>query len=105
MKQRKLVREGDLQALEESINESYGGEIGNVSKDVLRHYKNIAVWVISSASRSAIQGGVTPEKALSMCDSFLRNVEDNLQEPLEVEKATREGIYISAGAHCSRKKL
>ena len=52
--------------------------------------------MISSASRSAIQGGVTPEKALSMCDSFLRNVEDNLQEPLEVEKATREAEFIFA---------
>ena len=50
--------------------------------------------MISSASRSAIQGGVTPEKALSMCDSLLRNVEDNLQEPLEVEKATREAEFI-----------
>ncbi len=69
-REQESIRRGDLQALEESINESYGGEIGNVSKDVLRHYKNIAIWVISSASRSAIQGGVTPEKALSMCDSF-----------------------------------
>lgn len=95
-REQESIRRGDLQALEESINESYGGEIGNVSKDVLRHYKNIAIWVISSASRSAIQGGVTPEKALSMCDSFLRNVEDNLQEPLEVEKATREAEFIFA---------
>lgn len=31
-----------------------------------------------------------------MCDSFLRNVEDNLQEPLEVEKATREAEFIFA---------
>lgn len=38
-REQESIRRGDLQALEESINESYGGEIGNVSKDVLRHYQ------------------------------------------------------------------
>lgn len=65
-REQESIRRGDLQALEESINESYGGEIGNVSKDVLRHYKNIAVWVISSASRSAIQGE-SPRKKPCLC--------------------------------------
>lgn len=96
MREQDSIRRGDLQALEECIEEFYGGELDKTSKDLLRHYKNIAVWVIYSASRCAIAGGVTPEKALTMCDSLLRNMEENITEPLEVERAAREAQFIFA---------
>lgn len=94
MREQESIRQGDLQALEESINEYYHGEIGKISEDLVRNYKNLAVWVVSNASRSAIKGGLEPEKALTMCDSFLKNIEDNLDDPLAIERAAREAEFI-----------
>lgn len=96
LREQDSIRRGDLQALEEGVNEFYDGEIGDASKDLLRHYKNIAVWMIYSASRSAILGGMIQEKALTMCDSYVRNVEENIMDPLEVERAAREAQFMFA---------
>lgn len=90
------IRRGDLQALQESIDEVYSGELGILSSDPVRQYKNLSIWVIASASRCAIEGGVNPEKAFAMCDSFIRNIEDNMSDPLQIEQAAREAEFIFA---------
>lgn len=87
------IRRGDMEALKESIEELRGGKGGALANDTLRHYKNLAICIIFASSRSAIEGGVIPELAFSMCESFIHNVEENIADPLKVEKAVREAQY------------
>ncbi|MET3558482.1 AraC-like DNA-binding protein [Streptococcus rupicaprae] len=69
------IEEGNLLKLQESWNEDYGGEIGILANDNLRNTKNLAIVVITLASRSAMRGGLHPEIAYTMSDNFIRTVE------------------------------
>lgn len=84
------IRRGDLEAFYASINEVYSGKVGTLAKDPVRQAKNFAICVISNAARSAIEGGLNPELAFSMSDIFIRNLEENLNDPLQIEKALRD---------------
>ena len=92
------IRRGDIAALKKSINETYSGNIGILASDPVRQYKNLAICVITNATRCAIEGGLNPELAFSMSDSFIRNIEDNMTEPVKIEKATRDAEFEFANA-------
>ena len=92
------IRRGDIAALKKSINETYSGNIGILASDPVRQYKNLAICVITNATRCAIEGGLNPEMAFSMSDSFIRNIEDNMTEPVKIEKATRDAEFEFANA-------
>lgn len=93
LRERDSIRRGDMEALKKSINEVYSGQVGVLANDQVRQYKNLAICVISGAARCAIEGGVNPELAFSLSDTFIRNIEENLSEPVKIEKATREAEY------------
>lgn len=75
--QKKLgsIRAGNLKLLEECQNEVWPGEIGQLADNPLRQEKNLSIVVISIACRAAIDGGVAPQKAFSMSDVFISNIE------------------------------
>lgn len=99
------IRRGDVVALQKSIDEAYSGRAGILANDTVRQYKNLAICVIAGASRSAIKGGLNPELAFSMSDAFIRNIEENLTEPVKIEKASRDAEFEFAKAvHCLRGK-
>ena len=50
--------------------------VGMLSKDTLRNYKDLSIVVITLSSRSAIEGGVSPEVAFSMSDSYIQQIEE-----------------------------
>ncbi len=105
LRKQNSIRAGDVEALRKSLDESYSGGMGILANDMVRQYKNMAICVISSAVRSAIEGGVFPELAYSMSDAFIRNIEENLTEPLKIEKAAREAEFEFAKiVHDQRKK-
>lgn len=64
--QRKLfsIESGDLRQLRRCQKEKYEGRLGRVADEDLRNDKNIAIIVITLASRAAIRGGISPELAL-----------------------------------------
>lgn len=70
------IREGNLEQLKESIAETITGNYGRLSKNELRHWKNLAIVVISLASRSAIEGGVPYEVAFSLSDGYINRIEE-----------------------------
>lgn len=70
------IENGDLEQLKRSLEEDYPGEIGTLAKDPLRHAKNRAIVVITLACRSSIRGGLTPEIAFSLSDSYIQRVEE-----------------------------
>ena len=87
------IRRGDIDALKRSMDEVYSGGTGILANDTVRQYKNVAICTISNAARSAIAGGVNAELAFSMSDAFIRNMEENLSDPIKIEQAAREAEY------------
>ncbi len=75
-REQEAIKKGDIEALKKSFQEVYIGEIGTLSHDPLRHEKNLAIVLITLASRSAIAGGLLPEIAFSMSDAFVQHVEE-----------------------------
>lgn len=84
------IRRGDIAALQRCFDETYSGRAGILANDRVRQYKNIAICTIANATRAAIEGGLNPELAFSMSDTFIRSIEENLTEPIKIEQAVRE---------------
>ena len=70
------IRNGDLQGLKQSLDEKFIGQYGVMAKDKIRSYKNVAICHICLSSRAAIDGGISSEIAFSICDNFVRKLED-----------------------------
>ena len=89
--QKKLgsIRAGNLKLLEECQNEVWLGEIGQLADNPLRQEKNLSIVVISIACRAAIDGGVAPQKAFSMSDVFISNIE-RMTQVLPIQAAVVE---------------
>ncbi len=96
LKEQDSIRRGDIETLKECINEVYLFNNGKLASDPIRNSKNIAVYIISAAARSAIEGGVSPEMALMMASSFIKNIEDNLDDPVRIESAARDAQLVFA---------
>ena len=76
LREQEAIREGNLEALNRSFGESFVGRYGKLSPDPLRQMKDMAIVVITLASRSAIAGGMIPETAFSMSDAFIQHIEE-----------------------------
>lgn len=89
--QKKLgsIRAGNLKLLEECQNEVWPGEIGKLADNPLRQEKNLSIVVIAIACRAAIDGGVAPQKAFSMSDVFISNIE-RMAQVLPIQAAVVE---------------
>jgi YesN/AraC family two-component response regulator len=70
------VEQGNIEQLRKSIEENYEGKIGILARDPLRSAKNLAIVVITLASRAAMRGGLEPETAYSLSDSYIQKAED-----------------------------
>lgn len=89
------IRHGDLEGLKKSFKETYVGEVGTLAKTPLRHSKNIAITLIALASRSAIDGGISPEIAYSISDSYVLQIEDALQPSDAIYLARQAEAYYT----------
>lgn len=84
LREQDSIRTGDLALLTASLQEVYVGRVGRMSADPLRQAKYNAVAVIVLASRSAIAGGVQPELAFSVADTFIRQVDEARNEAMAI---------------------
>ena len=82
------IRNGDVEQLKQSWSEQINGEYGVLAKDHLRSVKNTCIVVITLASRAAIDGGVTPEIAFSLSDSYIYKIEE-LNDPQTIHRLCR----------------
>jgi len=92
------IQRGDVAALKQCIDKVYSGTDGVLANDMVRQYKNLAISKLTLASRSAIKGGLNPELAFTMADTFIQHIEENLSEPVKIEKAAREAEFEFAKA-------
>ncbi len=97
------IRNGDLEGLYRSIEELEMDRVGTLSKDLLRNYKDLSIVAITLSSRSAIEGGLSPELAFSMSDSFIQQIED-LKQKEKILTFTRKAqaefcLAVRSGSH------
>lgn len=86
------IENGDIAQLEKSWEEDYAGAVGILAKDKMRHFKNLGIVVITLASRAAIRGGLLPELAFSLSDSYISGLEECSTQP-EVYSLIRQAEY------------
>lgn len=70
------IAKGDLEGLRNSLSEDYPGEVGTLARTPLRQMKNRGIVVVALASRAAMKGGILPEVAYSLSDSYIQKIED-----------------------------
>ena len=83
LREQKAIREGNPQALRRSWAEAQTGQVGRLGRDELTHYRNLAVVIITLASRSAMEGGVLPEVAYSVADAYTMRVSE-MSDPAKI---------------------
>ena len=86
------IRHGDVEMLNRSLAETYRGEVGQLAKNQVRQAKNIAICVITLASRAAISGGMIPEEAFSMVDGYIMKIED-MNNAVKIDSMMRQAEY------------
>lgn len=70
-----MVRKGDVAALREWVANAPAVRGGVIADDTVRQLKNTFIVTATLTSRSAIQGGMDVEEALSLSDSYIRKCE------------------------------
>lgn len=70
------IERGDLRMVEKCQQERLTGSFGKLSNNADRNFRNICISAITLSSRAAIRGGVNPELAFSLCDSYIMKIED-----------------------------
>lgn len=67
----RVIREGRVDQIESALRSPSDGTAGILSKDALRHEKNLLITSITLFTRSAIDGGLREELAYAMSDSYI----------------------------------
>ncbi|MBU3201116.1 AraC family transcriptional regulator [Clostridium estertheticum] len=69
------IREGNKEDLLQYLTIPEDGEYGILSDNPLRNQKNFFICCATIATRAAIDGGLEPELAYSLSDSYIQNME------------------------------
>lgn len=93
------IRNGDIEKLKKSIAEDYQGTVGTLAKNHLRSFQNIAIVLITLASRAAMEGGVLPELAYSLSDSYIQKIEEMHIPEAAVQLARQAEFYYAELVH------
>lgn len=105
----RVIREGRIDLLDSVIRIPPDGTEGILSRDALRHRKNMLIATITLFTRSAMDGGLPEEQAYAMSDSYILMGEEcsSAAELGELgDRAFREYTYAVAagkGRHYSGK--
>lgn len=70
------IREGNIQQLKKVAYQALDGQNGTLSKtNPLRGQKNLEICLVTLATRAAIEGGLHAEKALTLSDLYIQEIE------------------------------
>ncbi|MDO5539603.1 MAG: helix-turn-helix domain-containing protein [Eubacteriales bacterium] len=85
------IERGDPDTAREAIWEDFSAFVGILSEDPLRHEKNIGIVNVTTSSRAAIRGGLHYEKAYTLSDCCIRQIEkcDDINEIRALYKAAQ----------------
>lgn len=102
----KAIEEGRLDQFEQLWRDNYVSEnLSVLSRNPARNAKYLTIMAITLASRAAIRGGVLPEIALSLCDTYIRQI-DELLDLSQLESIARDAwisfAYLVSETHTSK---
>lgn len=104
LREQEAIRTGDIVLLKESRAEGYTGKLGTLSSNPLRSRKNLGISVIAISVRSAIAGGVNPERALTFSDAAIQKLELVKSIP-EVDAVTVDAqLYLTRMVHETKQE-
>ena len=91
----RMVREGNLNYQKQISRLAVSGNIGKLSNDSSRQLKNAVLVCIVLFSRAAIEGGLSPETAMTLTDHYFQSVESckNMQE-LQMIARTMQDDFV-----------
>lgn len=85
----KAIEEGRLDLFDQLWRDNYHTDtMSLLSRDPIRAAKYLTIMSVTLASRAAIRGGVLPETALTLCDSYVLQI-DELKDPEGLESIAR----------------
>jgi len=103
----RCIESGDAASLPLIWKEPVQGSLGTLARDPVRNGRNLAQANVTLCSRSAIRGGAAPEDVLTLCDSYIQQIEEMknlmLLQPL-VEGAELTFATMVAQARQKEKK-
>ena len=70
------IETGNLELLSRSWEEQYSGSLGVTAKDPARNGRNLGIIVVALATRAAIRGGLMPEIAMTLGDTYMQEIEE-----------------------------
>ncbi len=70
-----IIENGDEEGLKQFIQSSYKVTSGTIAGSSLRNYKNIMIVSATLVCRAAIRGGMAPELAFHLSDSYIQTIE------------------------------
>lgn len=86
------IRHGDTEMLKASLTETYYGREGRLAEDEVRHAQNMALVVLTLASRAAIDGGMSPEESFCIMDAYVGTIE-SMQNPAKIRAVMRQAEF------------
>ncbi len=86
------IERGDPEVAKEAIEEDFSAFVGILSDDPLRHEMNIGIVNVTTASRAAIRGGLPYEKAYTLSDCCIRQIEKC--EDIETVKKLYKAVQL-----------
>lgn len=95
VREMKSIESGDLGMLKTCWDEFQPNSYGILSNNRIRNIKNHCIILVAFASRAAIRGGVVPEIAYSLCDSYIQKIEDCNDSTVLAQLAHRAEIYFT----------
>ena len=91
----RMVREGNLNIQKHMNRIAVTGTLGKLSKDPDRQMKNAMLVCIILFSRAAIEGGLSPEIALTLTDHYFQGVEDcKTMQDLQTLSKTMQNDFV-----------
>lgn len=76
MERHRVIREGRIDLLEQSLKIPADGIGGTLARDPLRNRKNMLICAITTFTRAAMDGGLLEETAYAMSDSYILSCEN-----------------------------
>lgn len=70
------IETGDVEMLKRTFKDEDQSGFGKLANSTDRNFRDIGISVITLISRAAIHGGVNPELAFSLCDSYVMKIEN-----------------------------
>ena len=83
------IEHGNVESLKTLLNERFPGRYGRLSDDPIRQERYLAVVAITLATRAAIRGGVHPETAFYLSDTYIHRI-DRCLDATEIIRLTVE---------------